>query len=298
VVLTGDAIRLSDVRNKITNIWTSYPIVWIFLVIVLFLFVWASFKKWSHGKRFSFLEPSRGMKEYAKKTGGVMVINPEKVDKEIDRVLLNGEVRKAEQVTVMHGQKSNAAVIAIKVKNDIGGIAQDAVEESLEYAYKNKAVSYMSGEYILLIFSPLLTKTGGNEGLAIKAAIDIDNSLKEHNRKYRTNPVIYGLGVNSGEILNRLNGKILQFTSMGKTINLAKRVADVSDSQLLLSKDIREKASSNFKLEKVASSKSGNMDLFTIKRAVNTEESSKFINEFVKRNEFKDKNQNSPKKYL
>ncbi len=299
VALTGDAISLNDVKNTITNIWASYPIVWIFLAIVLFLFIWAIYKRWSQEKRFSFLEPSRRMKDYAKKTGGVMVISPGKVDREIDRVLINGEIRKAEHLTVMHGQKTPAAVIAIKVKNDIGGIAENDLEESLEYAYKNKAVSYMSGEYILLIFSPLLTKTGKNEGLAIKAAMDIDNSLKEHNRKYRTNPIAYGIGVNSGDIINKIAGRVLQFTSMGKTITIAKRIADISDSQLLLSKDIREKAGSSFKLDKFAASKSGNMDLFTIKRVVNTEESSKFIDEFVKRNDFSRTNSSdSPRKYL
>ena len=90
----------------------------------------------------------------------------------------------------------------------------------------------------------------------------------------------YGIGVNSGELINKINGKILQFTNMGKTITTAKRIAEVSNKEVILSKEIHEKTPS-VKADKFAT---GSMDLFTVKSIVNSEDSKKFIQEFLRRN--------------
>lgn len=283
VALTGNAIDIQQVKDGADYIMARYPIVWIFLAIVIAstLFLW--YRKYEKNKRFSGLSLNSYNKpkyQEIKRQGGVQVIKPEETKDKIEEIVLHGELRRAEQVLVQSGKKSPAAIIAIKLKKELRGIAKDSFKKSLEYAYKNKAVSNESGDYILLIFSPLLTKNMKNEEIAIRVASDIDGYLNDHNRKFRNDKISYGIGVNSGEIINKVEGRTLQFTNVGKTINIAKRIADVANDEVLLSKDIHEKTPS-VKTEKLTS---GAIEAFTIKRIVNSEESKKFINEFMRRN--------------
>jgi class 3 adenylate cyclase len=284
VALTGNTVSMTAVGTKLGNLFTQYPIVWIFIVLVLALFVWVYYKKYQKEGRAPVIAArlmgNRERVQNLKRTGGVEVIRPEKRDEKIDELTLHGEIRRAEQVLVLQGQKQPVSVIAIKVKNSISGIAKDNFDKALEYAYKAKAVSYVAGDVVLLIFSPLLTKTFKNEETAIKAAQDIDNALKEHNRKFRNDPISYGIGLNCGDIINRREMRTLQFTNIGKTMNIAKRIAEISNQEVLLSQEIHEKTMNSVKTEKVAT---GSMDVFVITRVVDSEQSKKFISEFLRR---------------
>jgi hypothetical protein len=280
VALTGNSINIRATGERISDLFVKYPGLWIFLGAILILFLGIVYLKHRQKQRLSFGMPQRNKTQYMeiKRKGGFEVINPQKV---MDRIIAGEEVRKAEQLTVLHGSKSQASIVAIKVKNDLNGIAENSLKEALEYAYSKKAVSYDSGNSIVLIFSPLITKVRDNAQTAIQVALDIDNSLREHNRKFRNDKINYGIGVNTGEIINKLNGKVLQFANINKTISLAKRVADLANGEVLLSKEAHEKTAQVVKAEKFAN---GSLELFSIKRVVDTEKSQKFINEFMKRN--------------
>lgn len=283
VPLTGYAINIQQVKEGADYIMARYPIVWIFLAIVVALSLFLWYRKYEKNKRFSGLSLNSYNKpkyQEIKRQGGVQVVKPEETKDKIDSIVLQGELRKAEHVLVQNGKKNDAAVIAIKLKKQLRGIANDSFKRALEYAYKNKAVSNESGDYILLIFSPLITKNAKNEEIAIRAASDIDGYLNDHNRKFRNDKISYGIGVNSGDLINKIENRVLQFTNVGKTINNAKRIADIANDEVLLSKDIHEKTPS-VKTEKLTS---GAIEAFTIKRIVNSEESKKFINEFMRRN--------------
>jgi class 3 adenylate cyclase len=286
VSLTGNTVSLRDSGVRVGDFLSRYPIVWIFLSMVMGLFVFTYYKKSTQNKRLevvSFNKKDKQQLQTIKAKGGIEIVNPGKI---IERIVSNEEVRKAEQVTVLHGQKQNSSIVAIKIKNDIKGIAEDNVTKALEYGYKQKAVSYSSGDSVVLIFSPRLTRKAANEESAIKVAIEIDNFLKEHNRKFRNDKIQYGIGVNSGDIINKLNGKVLQFANINRTISLAKKVADLATDEVLLSKDVHEKTMNSVKSEKIAS---GTMDLFSVKRVVDTQASQKFIGEFLKRNDNQEK---------
>jgi hypothetical protein len=259
---------------------SRYPIVWIFLFVVLASALYLGYKRHERNKKFGNLPPVRNKYPEQKKQGGIEVIKPDQINKKLDKILLQDEIRKAQQVLVLNGHKQPASIIAIKLKKEIEGIAKDSFTKSLEFAFKAKAVSYNSGENLLLIFSPLITKTFKNEETAIKVATQIDNYLKDHNRKFKNDHISYGIGVNSGDIINQVEGKILQFTNIGKTINGARKIADIANEEVLLSKEIHEKTP-GVKTEKITS---GAIEAFSVKRIVNSEESAKFINEFLRRN--------------
>ena len=280
--LTGNVISINEVGDKITSVFVHYPIVWLFVVVIVVLFIWVSYKKYEDYKKFNFA-PSEGRRrnlDFIKKKGGIEIVNPEMTRQVIDSAILQGDIRKAEQVLSLHGISQQAGIVAIKMKTPIAGIVKDSLRKALEYGYKLKGVSHQAGDYIILIFTPMLTKSKDNEERAIKAAIDIDNFLREHNRKFRRDVVNYGIGINSGQIINKLEGSVLQFASISKTISQAKKIAEISNQEVLLSKEAHEKTSANIKVEKFAS---GAMDLYTVKRVIDTEKSQKFISEFLRR---------------
>jgi len=281
VPLTGNAIKMSDVRSMVGNIWTNYLFMWLFILIILILGIWILIKK-TQGKR-KFYAPSASGKDMRtlgeiKRKGGVEIIQPNRV---MDKVISGEEARRAEQVMVLHGQKQPTSIIALKIKSGLNGIVKQTFEKALEEAYKKKAVSYSSGNQTILIFSPLITRTNNNEENAIRTAIEIDKILSEHNKRFRNDIIRYGIGVNCGEIINKMEGKVLQFTSIDKTIMNAKKISDLAQDEVLLSQPIHNKTMNNIKADKFTS---GAMELFKIKRVVDTEKSKKFINEFMRRN--------------
>ncbi len=284
ISLTGNAISMNDAKNALNRVITNYPVVWIFLIIIIALFIWVYYKKYAENRRFGFApfgSSGSRISHIEKKRGGVEVIKPEAITQKADEAVFNSDVRKAEQLTVLHGLKQPVSVIALKFKNEVNGISKNSINSAMEYAYNKRAVSYSSGDYVLLIFSPLLTKTMNNEETAIKTAIEIESILKEHNRKFRNDKLIFGIGVNSGELINKMSGKILQFTNISNTINLAKRVAEASNEQVLLSQPIHQKTMNSIKADKATT---GNLETFAIKRIVDTEKSAKFIQGFLRRN--------------
>jgi hypothetical protein len=287
VALTGNTI---DAREAINNVFSNYPIAWAFVVLVLILLAYVLIRRYLRNKKMHFGEFNRQQtigKEYFKKKDSLKVITPETTKKNIDNIILNTqEIKKAQYEMVLHGKKHNAGIVAIKIKSQLSGIEKTNLNKALEYAYALKGVSYSSNDYVLLIFSPLLTGKQNNEDIAIRAATDIDVFLREHNRKFRNNLIGYGIGVTSGEIVNAIEKDVFKFASINKTLAVAKKIANISNEEVLLSKEIHEKTMNNVKAEKVDPKSlglNGSIDLFRIKRIVDGEASRKFINEFMRR---------------
>ena len=285
VALTGNAINMRQVGMKLEDVFSSYPMVWIFVVLVIALFIWVCYHRYQKEKRlpkiFGMFRKNRNNFIEIRR-GGVEVIKPQVVQEKIEESLFeSGSIKRAEQVLVLQGQKQPAGVIAIRLKSQIAGISKESLSRALNTVYKMKGAVQQTGDFIIIIFSPLITKTFKNNETAIKAAIEIDEALKEHNRKFRKDIIEYGIGVNTGEIINKVEERTLKFTNVGKTINIAKRIAEISSQEVILSKEMHEKTLSSIKTEKVAA---GSMDLFTVKNVVDKDSSAKFIKEFLKRN--------------
>ena len=280
VPITGGAIGVREINKGLNNIFYEYPVVWVFIFVVLAILLFTWYKKREREKRISAIEKEQEVKaRETSRKGGVEIIDQRAI---IEKIRM-GEIRRAEQVLVLQGKKQPASIIAIKIKNDIEGIAKQNLTNALEYAYKRKAVSSTSGPVILLIFSPLITKTFKNEESAVRTALDIERALNEHNKRFR-NKIEFGIGVNSGDIINKIEDNTLKFTSIGKTIGTAKKIAEISENEVLLSKEVHEKTMNSVKAEKNEKAASSGIETFRVKRIVNTEESKKFIQDFLRRN--------------
>ena len=185
----------------------------------------------------------------------------------------------AEQVLVLKGHKNNVAVVAIKIKNKIGDMEKQSLERAVELVYRKKGAVYEQGDFIFIVFSPLMTHTQKNEIEAAKAAERISLVLKEHNKRFK-DKIDFGIGINSGQMINKVEDKKLKFTALGNFIVVVKRLAESSDRQVLVTKDSYERGISEIKVEKKAVAGG---DIYELRRVVDKEKNQKFIGEFLKR---------------
>lgn len=296
VPLTGNAITVNE---KVSNIFMNYPIIWLFIIVVILGSIYAMYRKKTYGRVFFLPDhqrtPYKGMEFKVKHRknedlGMIEIAKPKTMNvgsmmqtkkQENETINIRGDIRNAEPSSDIHGQKQPVVVIALKIKNPLVGIANDNVKKALEYAYRHKAVTSSSGNSVIAILSPLLTKTFKNEETAVKIAQEIEGVLKEHNKRFK-DKIIFGIGVNSGELINTVEDNVLKFTSIEKTIPLAKKIAELSDGEVLLSTAVHTKTMNSVKAEK--NTATGSIDTFRIKRIVDNEEAKKFIEKFNRRN--------------
>ena len=130
-----------------------------------------------------------------------------------------------------------------------------------------------------MIFSPAITRKTKNQTDAVRTALSLSKALREHNHKFREK-IEFGISVHTGNLINKVDKGILKFTGVGNTLSLAKRLAEISKGEVLLSKEIHEKTISEVKAEKV--NKDG-FDVFTVNKVVEGERNRKFVQDFLNR---------------
>jgi len=187
----------------------------------------------------------------------------------------------AEQVLVLKGHKNRASIIALKIKNKIGKIEKQSLEKAIEHVYNKKGAVYEQGDFIFIIFSPLMTRTAKNEVESAKAAEKIALVLKEHNKKFK-DKIEFGIGINSGDVINKVENKKLKFTALGNFVVVAKRLAESSDQQVLVSKEAYERGISDIKAEK---KKIAGGEIYEVRKVIDYEKNQKFIKGFLERME-------------
>jgi hypothetical protein len=270
--LTGNAVNVKKLggsffaRNKF--------LAWAFLILVMGMFIFTAARK-ALKKKFVLSEKPLGPGKLVKGAGVIKVGTKGKDSK----VSIVHEPREAEHSLVLKGQKQEAAVVSLKIKNEISNTARQNLSKILGKAYDNKAVIYKSGDYSLIIFSPLITRTYKNHVPAVKLALDIAKILKDYNNKF-SEKIDFGIAVHSGNIVNRLQDNKLKFTGLGNTLILAKKLAGISNQNVLLSKDVNSRAAPEVKAEKTE--KEGT-EVFTVDKVINTQSNKVFIQDFLKR---------------
>jgi hypothetical protein len=280
VLLTGNSIGVNDTDKK--NLFTSYAFVWIFLILILItlitLFILKSnaTKKITEGNIFNKIKGAgksignlggqvkqkvpQTMKKnlsdslYMTKKSPLAHSLDEQKEKKNDptlKDLTNKNIGTAESTLVMDGQKYNSTILCLAIKN-MESLTQHALEEIEkigEISKKYKGLVDKRGEYLFIVFSPMITKTYDNEGLALSSALAIRDHLEMHNQKFKSK-IHFNLGVHTGELVtSREKGK-LRYTSIGNTLPLAKKMADFEIGKVFVSETIRKKMLRELKLGK------------------------------------------------
>lgn len=279
ISLTGYAVGVKDVKSS--GLALKTPIVWIFFIVVLgagVLFLFRNiFKKKSYAFPFADKFRKKGVVEIKPPEGGAKPNLGAKIPQ-----ASKGPVpaqSQAEQVLVLKGHRSRVAVIVIKIKNKIGKLEKQSLEKAIESVYKKRGAVYEQGDHIFVVFSPLMTRTLNNEAEAAKAAENIALILNEHNKKFK-DKIHFGIGVNSGDVINKIENKKLKFTALGSVILAAKKLAGMSHGKVLVTKQAFEKCSSEVKAEKI---KVNGAEAYELRRIVDSDKNQAFIKGFLQR---------------
>lgn len=293
VALTGNAINIKEMGTGL-DLLTRYPLIWIFLIILIAAIAFVMYRNSKKGKTFSFpttkawgqskkdkgpkeaVKPKAEAKESKGSIGMILTGKPKNIVKP-------GAVTKAEHVLVLNGQRQEAGIIAIKVNGELDKQSKETINKAIDKTYKFKGVPCQIGNYFIIVFSPAVSKSFQTGRNAVKAAIEIDKTLKEHNSKFK-GKIKYGIGVNVGEIINRVEGDKLKFASTGQTINLSKKIANIAEHKVLLSKPAHIKTRADVKVDKaIDESKINKIEMFRITKVIDSERNKKFISEFMRR---------------
>ncbi len=284
VHLTGKAIGVSDTNEKGISGVIFTPWLWAFLIIFLLVAVLLLFSRVVKKKSIAYpLSNKKGLK-----LDGV-VVDKKKMQNEKEAIKPNAKpalfLKKtvvptiAQQAMVTGGSRNSATILAVKIKDKIDHSSKESVEKAVECVYSKKGAVFEQGGYIVTILSPLVTKTFNNEIEAARCAEDIVSLLNEHNKKFN-DKINFGIGINSGEILNEIKDGKLNFTALGNTIIFAKRLADSSNKQILISKEAYEKGITEIKANKI---NVNGIECYEVKKVANYEKNKKFIDDFLKR---------------
>jgi hypothetical protein len=277
VLLTGNAISVNDLKKM--GSFKGYLFVWIFLIVVLGGVGVVLFMKYRKTKTMSkngLIEKLSGILEgitgkfrgkvsdemksrmdnslnFTKKSPAVQSLDSANYSHEDKSMmdLTKKSVGSAESALVMKGEKYMSAVIALNVKNhdELSDVAKEALHASIEFAEKSKGLIDLRNDYVFAVFSPLITKTYNNEALAVKAGMEILNSLNEYNKKFK-DKIKFNIGVHVGELVTSKEGGKLKYTSIGNTISFAKRISDSNNEKLIVSEEIRKKLLRDMKVVK------------------------------------------------
>ena len=280
--LTGNVIGVNELA-AIKDIFSKHPMVWAFLVLIMGMFIFITGRRMIKERVTIATEP-------VLKEKGFMKVKP-KTDEGVrkisigqgQRAVLKKPVREAEPGLVQHGTREDACIAVVKINNyeQIKRIAEanKVIAGIADIANEKKAAVYKSPEHILLVLSPMLTRTFKNDASMVKIASRISSALNEYNRKAR-DKIEYGIGINSGAIISRIENGILKFTSLGNALALAKKIADAARNDVLLSRITSHNAMAEVKTEK---KNIQGLDVYSINRIVEREENKEFIQKFMQR---------------
>jgi hypothetical protein len=288
-MLTGNAIGVKDMEEFASN---NYPIgMWIILIIILAYFAYKYYKKvrnnnyYGSTPKFTLplkISPKQENKpirlDLSSPPDSSLAENRPQIPQRPNIALIN---TKSNNI-IDNGEKQEVAVIALKIKNfaevqDSESNAADAIENALSLARKVKAKVYSSQDYKISMFAPSITKHPENFLLAVKVAKEMTDLLNNHNKKFG-HKVDFGIAVGKGLMIIESKAGEFKFTSVGNTTIIAKKAAESSNQELLVTEELQRKVMANVKGDKIPGT-----NLWRVSSIVDRSQHSDFISNFVRR---------------
>ena len=271
VVLTGKSVSIKES----SGLFGSSIIPWIFIILVFGFTIFLIYSKGYKGK-ISLRRTSQSLIQETK---------PVKKAKVTDHELF-GKLDKVELSLNIQGEKQEASVVCLKIKN-LDEIKQeksnvkDTMKEIINYAERHKALPYLNNDYLFFIFATIITKSFKNEREIIDVAQHTVQSIENHNKMFKQK-INFGVSANHGNIIAQKEKETgnLHFSSIGNFIGLSKKLAELANREIYLSQKVNDKMLSQVKTEKV---KRTDVEAYKIQKIVErTEEHKKFISKFLK----------------
>ncbi len=280
IALTGKTI---DIKKASSNVGTlmRYPIVWIFLIILLGFIGFMILKRGHKRTFFGYISSKipRHKKTHSEKDKIVSSQDSKK----------NFKPGKAILSLSIKGDKQSASLVSIHIKNlhkleSEKGNAKETIQKIISIATQNKAVYYKSRSHLFFIMAPAKTKTFSNEKPALNLAQKIKSELDEHNKKFKQK-IDYGISLTHGNIVAKQDKEGFKFMSLGNLMGNSKKLSTTSHEKILLDNKINNKLKTHLKTEK---HKEKEIEYYSIKSTKNAKDNEKFIKSFLERIEKKD----------
>jgi hypothetical protein len=267
--LTGRAIGIKEQGNNLT------AFAWVLLGLILLVAAFILLKK----------VKKRGFGRFKKEKISRAEVKEARPIPVMTEKAIIAPVNKAEVSLSIKGEKQEASVIGLKVKNlrefrVRKGSPSDTLKEIINLAQENKAVTYENNDYLLFILAPANTRTMKNEPVALELAQEIQKIMMNHNRMFNQK-MNYGISLNKGEIVGKRESGVFKFMGIGNLIGMSKKIATLSDGDVLLSETMNNLLRVNIKSDKETRDGMAVYVLNSVKKE--NEETRKFINRFMER---------------
>jgi len=268
VSLTGNAIGIKELFNY--NSLNIY--MWILFIFGLFM---AMLVSWNKVYKKNFFER-------------IKIRNREKKEKETP-VIGKGDSKKGStaeiSLSIKEGDKQEANFVCVKIKNlkdtkAKRGSGYETIEKLRELGEGYKATIYEDKDYLFFILAPAKTRTFKNEKTALELAEKIQEILIDHNRRF-SEKINYGISLDSGAIIAKIENGIFKFMSMGPLVISSRKIASLSNENILLSEKMNEALRLVAKTEKEIIDGTSVYRLTKVKKE--NEDARKFISKFMER---------------
>lgn len=312
VPLTGKATAVIEMKDKKPGLLMQYPIL-SFSIFVLLLIIVVSFFSGLSPKSLVIREKRKddyavlgknGIEFYSQREEPFPKIQPARETsktpacpvaiKKTSQYIPPYLVKKAEPAVVMQGVNQKTSFLVVNAKNlpslrsKLSSVAYESLHEFFlkqvqSDIERNKGVVHKINDSVLMaVFSPLL-KQYRHESAAIKTALEIEKDLNDYNRRLK-DKMEFGIGINSGEVISNLD-KVIQYTSSGNTVAVAKRVADKALQEVLVTKESYDKVSSEVKAERreSLSTSIGAVELYAVKGLLGRDAYKSYVTDVLNR---------------
>jgi len=295
VLLTGKAISIDDLEK---GMFKNYFILWIFLIIIFGGVGVILFRKFQKEKiidekstkeKEGFFKGITNFLTFSKFRERNKIdskyknheMKPIKSDKKVVD-LTSDKIHSAESALVLKGKKYPSAVISISLKSysKLNSSAKEALIKIIKETDTMKGLIDWKGDYVFIIFSPIVTRTYANEILASKVAFKIWEALSNYNKRFR-DKIEFNIGVNSGDIISSKLGEKIEYTGVGNTISLAKRISDSDSEKILISEEVRKKGIRDLVVKKIKDI--GENPVYSVSNIKNREANEAKLRDLLKR---------------
>jgi hypothetical protein len=214
VVLTGRTVDIREISDGgFKSIIRHYPLVFIFLILVLFFFALIAWKK---GIRNLFF--GKFKKKAIKQN---LAWENREIPKE-GRLINSQNI--AQLSLSIKGEKHPASIVCLRIKNlkeidtKDNGI-KEIFQKIANFVDDKKAFTYENQENIMFVLSPSKTKTFQNELHALEIAKKINEALSYQNQIFKQK-IDFGISIHSGNIVSKSESKnLLSFMGLENTLN-------------------------------------------------------------------------------
>jgi hypothetical protein len=190
----------------------------------------------------------------------------------------------AESTPILQGKKYPSQIIAVKISN-LSRLkkGREEIEKIINMAKDMKTMIELKDSYLMIIISPLITKTLDNEMKAVQVASAIFQELTQYN-KMAIDKIEFNIGINAGELLSAIENRKLKYTALGNSVLLARRIADSSSSQLLLAESVRLKLLRSVKTEQAG--EIGKTKIYSVSRIADVDRDKQKLADLMKRMDY------------